>query len=229
MSIKTSFRRGLLVTSGLAAILGAGPSRTFAAEFERGGQIEEVIVTAQKRAENLQNVPISVTVINGQTLAEQSQNSLVGLSQSLPAVHVGPAGNSTVIYIRGIGNSNVNNGSDPDVTTQVDGVYIARPSSELFDYLDVERIEVLRGPQGTLYGRNAVGGTMNIISRKPGDEFHAAVNISGGSFGLFQTQNRDYFDMVMRGDFRSGNRWKRRARLRPRRHPALPRTLLWRC
>jgi iron complex outermembrane receptor protein len=92
------------------------------------------------------------------------------------------------IYIRGIGSSNVNNGSDPDVTTQLDGVYIARPFAQLMDFIDVDRIEVLRGPQGTLYGRNAVGGTFNIISRKPSDRLEGQFALTGGNYGLKQVQ-----------------------------------------
>jgi iron complex outermembrane receptor protein len=93
-----------------------------------------------------------------------------------------------VIYIRGVGSNNVFSGSDPDVTVQSDGVYIARAFGQFADFVDIQRIEVLRGPQGTLYGRNAVGGTINIISRKPSDVWTGKVQLTGGNYGLFQGQ-----------------------------------------
>jgi len=93
---------------------------------------------------------------------------------------------AALIYIRGIGSNNFAAGSDPDVTMQVDGVYIARPIGEFSNFLDVQRVEVLRGPQGTLYGRNAMGGTINVISRTPSDAFMGEARVTGGNYSLLQ-------------------------------------------
>jgi len=106
----------------------------------------------------------------------------------VPNVVFGQNTASAEIYIRGIGSNNVFAGSDPDVTTQVDGVYIARPSGQMTDFLDVDRVEVLRGPQGTLYGRNAVGGTINVVSLRPSNEFNGRIDLTAGNFGLGQAQ-----------------------------------------
>src|SRR6202041_1721278 len=105
-----------------------------------------------------------------------------------PNLQVSQVATNAVIAIRGIGSNNVYAGSDPDVTMQIDGVYIARPSGQFADFLDLDRVEVLRGPQGTLYGRNAVGGTINVISRQPTDEFTAENQLSVGDFSLFRDQ-----------------------------------------
>jgi iron complex outermembrane receptor protein len=110
------------------------------------------------------------------------------LAQKVPNLSVPMVTIIPQIYIRGIGSSNSNNGSDPDVTMQLDGAYIARPYSQLMDFIDVDRIEVLRGPQGTLYGRNAVGGTFNIISKKPSDRLQGQIALTAGNYDLLQTQ-----------------------------------------
>ncbi|TAK98196.1 MAG: TonB-dependent receptor [Rhodospirillaceae bacterium] len=187
------FRHAALATSVLSALV---PAQVAFAQVNIASigdltleQLGDVVITATKTGETqAQRTPLSMTVVSGDQLEVSGVANVKSLAQLAPNLIVSAIGVTPLIYIRGIGNSNVNNGSDPDVTSQVDGVYIARPFAQLSDYLDVERIEVLRGPQGTLYGRNAVGGTMNIISRKPGDNFHAAANVTGGTFGLFQAQ-----------------------------------------
>jgi iron complex outermembrane receptor protein len=151
--------------------------------------LDEIVVTATKTgAESLQRTPLAISVVGGEQLVSQGLRNVHDLAQFVPNVTYGQNTASAEIYIRGIGSNNIGAGSDPDVTTQVDGVYIARPSGQLTDFLDVDRIEVLRGPQGTLYGRNAVGGTINVISRKPSNEFGGRMEVAGGNFGLGQTE-----------------------------------------
>src|SRR6266849_3943976 len=152
-------------------------------------KLEEIVVTATKTGTTVvQKTPLAITVLSGDQLEASGVLNVRDLAQYVPNLSVPMITIVPVIYIRGIGSSNVNNGSDPDVTTQLDGVYIARPFAQLMDFIDVDRIEVLRGPQGTLYGRNAVGGTFNIISRKPSDRLEGDLALTGGSYALVQTQ-----------------------------------------
>ncbi len=152
-------------------------------------QLQDIIVTATKTgATRLQSTPLPISAFTADQLSKTRSMNVKDLAQFIPSVVISQVTTNPVITIRGIGTTNVGNGSDPDVTEQVDGVYIARPSAQTSDFLDIERVEVLRGPQGTLYGRNAVGGTINIISRAPTDTLHAEQVLTGGNYGLFEEQ-----------------------------------------
>lgn len=151
--------------------------------------LEDVVVTATKLGTTeLQKTASAITVFSADQLEASLVNNVKDLVAFTPNLNVGQATASAQIYIRGIGSNNVFNGSDPDVTVQSDGVYIARAFGQFADFVDIERIEVLRGPQGTLYGRNAVGGVINIISRKPSEDFQAKAQLTGGSDSLAQAQ-----------------------------------------
>ena len=156
---------------------------------ERSQGLDDIVVTASRTGETkAQRTPVAISVLSGDRLNSALAVNVKDLVQITPNLSVAQTTASAQIYIRGIGSSNVYAGSDPDVTVQSDGVYIARAFGQFTDFVDVQRIEVLRGPQGTLYGRNAVGGTINIISRLPTDEFHAKAQITAGDYGLFQEQ-----------------------------------------
>ncbi len=151
--------------------------------------LEEIVVTATKTgATAAQKTPLAMTVLSRVQLEDSGVINVTDLAQKVPSITVPMVTIIPQIYIRGVGSSNSNNGSDPDVTTQLDGVYIARPFAQLMDFIDIDRVEVLRGPQGTLYGRNAVGGTFNIISRKPSDRLEGELALTGGTYALVQTQ-----------------------------------------
>jgi iron complex outermembrane receptor protein len=151
--------------------------------------LEEIIVTAQRSAENLYRVPISVAVLNEASLRATGAQDLSALANAVPNVSfdgiVTQTGGSTAtsIYIRGIGQSDVLQTTDPGVGLFVDGVYVARSVGSLLDVADIERVEVLRGPQGTLFGRNTVGGAINVITRAPADELALTARLTGGSDG----------------------------------------------
>ena len=150
-----------------------------------GREIDDIVVTATKMgAESLQRVPLAITAFSSDQLQERGIKSLADIQAAAPNVVMGRATDSAILTIRGIGSSNVFIGSDPSSTVHIDGVYIARPNMVLGDFVDLERIEVLRGPQGTLYGRNAVGGTINIITRKPDDQLRIAASGEYGSYDL---------------------------------------------
>ncbi|QTH21301.1 TonB-dependent receptor [Rhizorhabdus wittichii] len=160
------------------------------AQGDAGGQaIQDIVVTATRTgATQLQRTPIAISAFSAEQLDASGIVNVKDLVSATPNLSVGQATASAQIYIRGIGSNNVFIGSDPDVTVQSDGVYIARAFGQFLDFVDVDRIEVLRGPQGTLYGRNAVGGTINIISRKPSDSFEGRAQLSAGTDDLVQAQ-----------------------------------------
>ena len=131
-------------------------------------QLEEVIVTATRMgATDLQDTALAVTAFTSEDLERMVATDVRDLQHLTPGLVITENTGMAQVYIRGIGTNNVFAGSDPSSTIHVDGIYIARPVAMFNNFLDVERVEVLRGPQGTLYGRNSVGGTINVISRKP--------------------------------------------------------------
>lgn len=151
----------------------------------QGEGIPEIVVTATKTgATNLQSTPLAVTALSSEELAARGVRDVQDLKAYVPSLQVSDLSGYTQLYVRGIGSNIVFIGSDPSTTIHLDGVYLARPLSYLNDFLDVERVEVLRGPQGTLYGRNSVGGTINVISRRPSREFEAQFQ------GLYGTYDR---------------------------------------
>jgi len=149
-------------------------------------QLEEIIVTATKTgATQLQHTPIAITAFSAAQLDANKIDDVRGLVQFTPSLQISDINGYSQLYIRGVGSNTVYIGSDPSTTVQLDGVYIARPLAYFSDFLDVERVEVLRGPQGTLYGRNSVGGTINIISKKPTDTFTGEVEASVGTYNEY--------------------------------------------
>jgi iron complex outermembrane recepter protein len=148
------------------------------------GQLVEIVVTAQRRSENLQSVPISTQVIGGQTLTDRNLNSLVDLSQTVPSVHVSTGAASGDMYIRGIGSGDQQS-FDQSVGTFVDDVYHGRARMSDNAFLDVEQVEVLKGPQSTFFGNNAIAGALNIITKKPTQTFDASARALYGTDGQY--------------------------------------------
>ena len=151
--------------------------------------IEDVIVTAEKRNESLQTVSQAVTAITDSELEAKNITSFVDLTAVVPGVTVAKnEGYKTVISIRGVGNeTNQNAIAAPSVAFHMDGIFVASPFSLQTDFVDVERIEVLRGPQGTLFGQNSTGGAINVISKKPSsDNFYAKTDITIGDYDLMK-------------------------------------------
>ena len=159
-----------------------------AARTDSSEQLEEVVVTAQKRTENLQNVPISAQVIGGSYLAQQNYNSLNDLTATIPAVTVSSGGFSNNFFIRGIGSGANNPSYDQSVSTFIDDVYFGRSRMSEGLFLDLDRIEVLKGPQSTFFGNNAIAGALNVVTKKPGDEFDASGRLLYGMFGQYAAE-----------------------------------------
>ena len=156
--------------------------------------IEDVIVTAEKRSESIQDISQSVSALTDSDLDSKNITSFVDLSGIVPGVTVAKnEGYKTVISIRGVGNeTNQNAIAAPSVAFHMDGIFIASPFSLQTDFVDIDRIEVLRGPQGTLFGQNSTGGAINVISKKPTtDEYGGKADFTLGTYGLtkFRTSN----------------------------------------
>ena len=139
------------------------------------GQLEEIIVTAQRREQNLQDVSLAVTAISGQTLDDFALQNWDAVE--LPGVHIGSGMRNEALYIRGIG-TGVNTGFDQSVPLYSDGTYYGRGRAENMAFLDVERIEVLRGPQPIHFGKNAIGGALSLTSRRPSDELEGTLEVT---------------------------------------------------
>ncbi len=132
-------------------------------------QLGEIVVTAQKRTENQQNVPISITAITGTALQTSGVNTTTDLGMAVPGMVLPRQTSAALIFLRGVGTQGGTLGQDPAVATFIDGVYVVAITGTQFALNDIERLEVLKGPQGTLYGRNATGGAINIITREPSE------------------------------------------------------------
>ena len=152
---------------------------------------EEVLVTAEKRSESLQNLSQAVTALSAEDVENRQLSSFVDLSAIAPGVNVAKnEGFKTVITIRGIGNeANQNAIANPSVSYHLDGVYVASPFALQTDFLDLERIEVLRGPQGTLFGQNSTGGGINVITKAPTfDDFYGTADLTAGEYSLIKAR-----------------------------------------
>ncbi len=180
-------RKGLSVLT-LALWIPLGAFAQLAADDD-DAKLETIVVTATKGGEtDLQSTSLAVTAMTADQLEERGVSDVRGMVNYTPGLQISDLSGYAQLYIRGVGSNTVFIGSDPSTTIHLDGVYLARPLSYFSDFLDVERVEVLRGPQGTLYGRNSVGGTINIISRRPQDDLQGEVQVGVGNFGLFESK-----------------------------------------
>ena len=146
---------------------------------------DEIVVTARKREENIQEVPVAVSVVTGEILEDSAASDISELQAQVPNLSIYPGRNqSTTLtaFMRGIGQADPLWGVDPGVGLYIDDVYIARPQGALLDVYDVGRIEVLRGPQGTLYGKNTIGGAIKYVSREITDAADGAISVTGGTY-----------------------------------------------
>ena len=177
--------RALLLGSAIgAAFAGLAPSVVYAAETN-GGTIEEVVVTARKRSESLQDVPLSVSAYTGTKLTESGYSDLSNISRVAPGVYFeAPDRSRPLIYVRGIGTRSYDGGSDPSVGVFIDGVYQGRFGGLMVDLNDLARVEVLKGPQGTLYGRNTIGGAISMVTRDPTNEVKGRIEAGAGASAI---------------------------------------------
>jgi iron complex outermembrane receptor protein len=176
----------LLAGTALASAYPAFAQAPAAASGQPQATVEEMVVTARRREETLQDVPVAVSAYGGAALEKAGTRDLTDLQKSTPSLTVQPArgSNSTLIaFIRGVGQQDPLWGFDPGVGLYLDDVYIARPQAAVLDVFDVQRIEVLRGPQGTLYGRNTIGGAIKYVTERIGPEPEMEFKARFGSYG----------------------------------------------
>lgn len=155
---------------------------------ERRATLEEVVVTAQRRQENLQEVPISVVAIPADALDAGGIRGTVNLPELVPSVQLGRSGPAGLFFVRGVGNISGASGEEGANAFYVDGVYIYEKQATVLKFNNIERVEVLKGPQGTLFGRNSSGGLVHVITREPGDEVTGKINVGYGKFDTFTGQ-----------------------------------------
>ena len=176
--------RFLQATVGLTVAL----SMSVSAQTVQSGALEEVITTARRTAENLQETPVSVTTLSADLLHEIGAIDLRSVTNVTPNMEFSYAGNGSgggnfaQVFIRGVGQPDFISTKDPGVGIYIDGVYLARAPGSVLELLDVERIEVLRGPQGTLFGKNTIGGAVVVSTQRPDDELGGIAQVTLGSY-----------------------------------------------
>jgi iron complex outermembrane receptor protein len=181
MTSRANWRKTALYTALTAVGVTNMPSHSLA----QGMVLEEVVVTARKREESLQDTPVAVTALDNEALREAGIRNLSDLNQVVPNIEVADAnGNAGLanIYIRGVGQRNSGANVDSGVGIYIDGIYVGRPDGALLDVNDIQSIQVLRGPQGTLFGKNTTGGALVFTTNKPVEEFEAFVGARVGNY-----------------------------------------------
>ncbi|CCA90628.1 TonB-dependent receptor (plasmid) [Novosphingobium sp. PP1Y] len=170
-----------LVATGLVSVAPA-----FAQRSPEENDSNIIIVTAQNRAENVQDVPIAMDVVGQEKISQAGFSNASDLGKISPSVQINEDQGQVKITVRGVGTTSIDEAQDTSVVANVDGEYINRPNAFSVALFDLERVEVLRGPQGTLYGRNSTGGAVNFITRKPGKEFGVNATASYGNYNAIR-------------------------------------------
>jgi iron complex outermembrane recepter protein len=178
----------LLRATALASIGLTSPALAQTAPKQPG--VEEIIVTAQRREESLQKVPVAVTALSAHVLDQMRIDSLRGLDGLAPSLEMNTQGmqSNPTIIIRGVASGTSSNSVDPKVGIYIDGVYIGRAVGSLLDFSDIQRLEVLRGPQGTLFGRNATSGAISVTTSPPKGDWDVRGSVSYGNYNAFRAK-----------------------------------------
>ena len=173
----------LLLAAGLVAASVPGLAQEAAPADRKNTQFQEVIVTAQKVAQPASKTPVALSVVSGDDLKDAGINDARALAEVTPSLNMAQESGKLQITIRGVVSLDMTEKGDPSAAFNVDGAYIARPEAQMGAFMDLDRVEVLRGPQGTLYGRNATAGAINLITAKPGNRFAAKIEGEVGNYG----------------------------------------------
>lgn len=187
-----SLKSYLFAGCTMAAMLASVPAFAQEAETraEPQGGIADIVVTAQRRSESLQDVPLAVSALDADRIREAGFKDVEDLSSTVPNLNISALWGTSnpKIFMRGIGNNNFNQTAESKVAVYLDQVYLSAPSGQLFQMYDLDRIEVLRGPQGTLYGKNATGGAISVYSKLPGDEIEGYARAGYGNYDAFELE-----------------------------------------
>lgn len=161
----------------------SAPQATGLGSDADAGAIGDIVVTAQKRSESLQKVPLAITAVTAADLTRSGINDLQGVSAVVPNLNLGQQLGVARVALRGIGLENIAAGAEGSIAFHVDGVFVSRSIAALSSFYDIEQVEVLRGPQGTLYGRNATGGSINLTTRGPTEGLSGYADLIVGNYG----------------------------------------------
>ena len=192
MKLRKLRKLGKTSVAGAIAVSTIGANPAVSQEEDSNFRLEEIVVTARRVQESLQDTPIAVTVTTGDELVNGDISRITGITETAPNVNFSFGGTSSgsdsaaVVFIRGVGQNDFTVVSDPGVGIYVDGVFLGRTVGSALDIFDLERVEVLRGPQGTVFGRNSVGGAINVITAAVTDEFEGRVRAVAGDDGRFE-------------------------------------------
>ena len=184
--MRTNWKLALAASAAWSVFAGQGYAQT-----TTPGEVEELVVTARRVEENLQTTPVAISAFSAETLQRQGATAITDLQGAVPNLNLvqgRASSNSTNIYIRGVGQPDALQTFDPAVGVYVDDVYYSRIRGTQFDLLDLARVEVLRGPQGTLYGKNTIGGALKLVSRQPDQTVRSQSSVSVGSYDLFEAK-----------------------------------------
>ena len=189
LSRQYSVATAVMIALGVTPALGA----------ESRDELEEIVVTAQFREQNLQDTPIAITAVTAEMLELRSQNNIYQVAAQAPNVSLAPQGQGNgsgiIAFIRGVGQTDYNFALEPGVGLYIDDVYYSTLTGSLVDLTDLERVEVLRGPQGTLAGRNSIGGAVKLFSRKPSGE-GGSVSLTYGKFNRIDARGMADFALA---------------------------------
>ena len=195
--LRSSCLSALAVGGMLAASIAATPA--FAADADNGSTVGEVVVTAQFREQKLQKTPLAISAVTGDTISARGETNVTDIAATVPNTVISPLGAgwgaTMAAFIRGVGLGDNILSFEPGVPIYVDDVYNGRPQGSIFDLLDLDRVEVLRGPQGTLFGKNAVGGAVRLISKKPKGDGSGFIEAGYGSYNRINI--RGAYDMTV--------------------------------
>ncbi|WP_374595366.1 TonB-dependent receptor [Sphingosinicella sp.] len=186
--MKSRFRSSLHAAAAVSALAVSAPALGQETATGTTTGIEEIVVTAQKRAQNLQDVPVSVTAFSDTAIREAGFTNSLSIGDQVPNLEIKTFGGVPNIFIRGVGNNDFNASSIGPISIYRDDVVVASTGSQIFSLFDLERIEVVRGPQGTLFGKNTTGGAIQFFSKLPGDEFEGNARFGYGRFDLFEAE-----------------------------------------
>jgi iron complex outermembrane receptor protein len=176
------YRNILLCQAGLSLVFCVGQARAQTLAAQEVEVLSDIVVTAQRRSEKLQDIPIAISAFSQDTLAQSRINTTEDLKLLVPSLQYSNVGGYAEPYLRAIGNSNLGPNLDPEVATYEDGVFMSNNVSSTLTLMSVDRVEVLAGPQGTLYGRNAVGGAINVITRTPSSQPEGEVSLGYSNY-----------------------------------------------
>jgi len=183
--LRSTLLTSAVVSVGSLGLEAAAAQPADSQQTQQSFELEEIVVTARKRTETLEDVPMAISAFTSETIEARQMNKVIDIGRFVPNLNITRFGvgnpSATAIFIRGIGIQDHIITTDPAVSLYVDGVYLGRQMGSNLNLVNIERIEVLRGPQGTLYGRNSIGGAVNIITKKPGDEEGFQFTVKGGS------------------------------------------------